>query len=229
MRSSVENMSKLEAVERVLSAALSLATIVGVGVLVAGRLSPAAGGMRTEPIADWSSLSEASVVKLSDSTGGVRVVTFTDFECPVCRMSDSILSSLSRRYPGRISRSVIHFPLAGHTNSMPAAVAFECAAVQGRASEMHERLFSSARIFAMQPWTALAREAGVPDSTKYVECLKSKESTTRPLKGLELGSRLKITGTPAFVINGKLFDSAPLPVIESEIVHAVNSLTSTRN
>ena len=216
-------MTKLAGFERILSAVLSFATIVGVGVLVEGRLSPrtaGAAGARVERIKNWEGISESSTSVISDSQGVVRVVTFTDFECPMCKITDSLLTALDKKHPGLMTRSIVSFPLPGHAHAMEAAVAFECARSQGRAGAMHEHLYKSTKDFANAPWHAIARSSAVVDSTRFAECLDSEDGARRVAEGLELGRTLGISGTPAFVVNGMLYGAAPFHLVEKAILES---------
>lgn len=225
-------MSKVSTIERVLSGLLSIATVIGVAVLVEGRVSSRsknAGGARIEHIKNWENMSESSKAVISDSLGKVSVVTFTDFECPMCKITDSLLTELEQKNPRLMTRSIVAFPLPGHAHAMKAAVAFECARSQGRARAMHERLYSSTKEFGNAPWHAIAQSSSVPDSARFAECLTSEQGAKRVVAGLELGKSLGITGTPAFVVDGKLYDAAPFNIVEKAILDAGRGPSLTRN
>ncbi|MBP6772761.1 MAG: thioredoxin domain-containing protein [Gemmatimonadaceae bacterium] len=213
-------MSKLAQAERLLSALLSLATIAGVGILIDNRFrppEPSGGRSRIEEVENWAQRSLPLATAVSDgAAGSVSVTTFTDYECPMCRIADSVLRVLdtSTRV---IDRKVIPFPLPGHRNAMAAAEALECAASQGRASAMHTALYQSSSEFSTAPWVRLSRVAGVHDSAAFALCLSAESTKTKVLAGLELGRQLKISGTPAFVVNGTLYDAVPLDEVERAI------------
>lgn len=81
-----------------LSALLSLATIAGVGILIDNRFrppEPSGGRSRIEEVENWAQRSLPLATAVSDgAAGSVSVTTFTDYECPMCRIADSVLRVL---------------------------------------------------------------------------------------------------------------------------------------
>jgi len=59
------------------------------------------------------------------------------------------------------------------------------------------------------PWTRYAAEAQVPDTAAFARCA----ADTRPLPSLardrEAGNRLKVKGTPTFLLNGLRMEGVP--------------------
>lgn len=217
-------MSRRDAAERALSAVLSIATVVGVGVLLERRINdptPRSSGTRIEQIGNWELVSKGSVATVTENKSAVDVVTFTDFECPMCKVADSVITALIEHRGLTVNRRIVSFPLPGHRSAMGAALAFECSSSQGRGSQMYKSLYESTHLFGSAPWQQLARAANVLDSAKFAQCMGLESSKERILAGLALGKRLKISGTPAFVINGTLYDAAPLDVVEKALVNAV--------
>ena len=75
----------------------------------------------------------------------VSFVEFSDFECPYCsRFADSV-DQLLASHGDDIRFTYRHFPLSFHQNAQKAAESFECAKAQGKAFEMHDKLFDLAK------------------------------------------------------------------------------------
>lgn len=205
--------SKLEQAMTVL---LTLATLVAAGVLVEGRInrsSAAAPRARTEEVDDWARHLADVGVPLGDKTRPVQLAVFTDFECPFCQRMDSVLTDLDRRHPGKISQYVIHFPLGMHRAATGAATAFECAARLGSAAQMHHVLFWSSTSLQTEKWSQFAQEAGVADASRFTACVNADEGRARIAAGVAFGESLGVSGTPAVIVNGWLFDpSTPAAV-----------------
>lgn len=75
--------------------------------------------------------------------GEVTVVEFVDFECPFCRMLAPRLAEALRQahVPVRVVRKMVPLPM--HPHAMPAALAWCCAAAQGKGDQMADALFAA--------------------------------------------------------------------------------------
>jgi protein-disulfide isomerase len=71
----------------------------------------------------------------------VKVVIFSDFECPYCVRAVPTEKALAEKYGSRISFEFRHNPLPFHANAQKAAEAAECAGEQGKFWEMHDAIF----------------------------------------------------------------------------------------
>lgn len=219
-------MTGVSRLDRFLSIVLTLATVTVAAVVVESRLRsapPSAPRTKVRVIEGWSSTAAKAQVWLSDSTRQVAVSIFTDFECPFCRMMDSVVAELEARHPEAISRSLIHFPLANHRFAMPAARAFECASEVGRGREMQSVLMNRQHGFGLQAWHVFAREAGVRDSVAFESCMANESPPARIAAGTSLAARLKLSGTPAVVINGRLYDPAYIPDVLEALEEAISA------
>lgn len=71
----------------------------------------------------------------------IKMVEFSDFECPYCERAEPTIEALMQKYGDRISLEYRHNPLPFHGNAVKAAEASECAGEQGKFWEMHEAIF----------------------------------------------------------------------------------------
>lgn len=162
---------------------------------------------------------------LSDTARTVRIAVFTDFECPYCKRMDSVLTDLEQKHPGRISRSVLHFPIPGHQFARKAAVSFECATAQGRATQMHHELYSEQASFGENPWIRIALKAGVADTNQFRICISVDSTNERISKGVAIAQKLSVNTTPTVLVNGFLF----VPALPETIVAAVNAVLAGKS
>lgn len=72
----------------------------------------------------------------------VKVVVFSDFECPYCVRAVPTEKALMEKYGNSISFEFRHNPLPFHANAQKAAEATECAGEQGKFWEMHDVIFA---------------------------------------------------------------------------------------
>jgi protein-disulfide isomerase len=73
----------------------------------------------------------------------VKIVEFSDFECPYCAKTIPTIDGLFEKYGDDISLEYRHYPLSFHANAQKMAEASECAREQGKFWEMHDLIFES--------------------------------------------------------------------------------------
>ena len=75
----------------------------------------------------------------------IKIMEFTDFECPFCERSFPTIEALLKKYEGKISLEYKSFPLPFHPKAQKAAEGALCANDQGKFWEMHDRMFATAQ------------------------------------------------------------------------------------
>ena len=75
----------------------------------------------------------------------IKMVEFTDFECPFCERAFPTITAVMEKYKGKISLEYKSFPLSFHPNAQKAAEAALCAGEQGKFWEMHDDLFAAGK------------------------------------------------------------------------------------
>jgi len=81
-----------------------------------------------------------------ESSAKVKIVEFSDFECPYCvRFYSQTFDRIQKEYvdTGKILFAYKQFPLSFHQNAQKAAEASLCAGEQGRFWEYHNSLFTT--------------------------------------------------------------------------------------
>lgn len=205
--------------DTVLTAVLVLCALVVTALVVRREFfapEPAAAA-RPEPreIEDWRRLAETGIV-VGDPAAPVRIVEFSDFQCPFCARVAPDLRALVEERPGEVALVFRHLPLeAIHPHAFDAAVASTCAAEQGRFEPMHDLLFERQAEIGTVAWGDFAAEAGVPDADAFAACLESEPVRERVRADASEAERLRIGGTPTLIVNGLAFEGA-LPRAELE-------------
>lgn len=184
---------------------LTLAILVG-GVLIMSRPQSAP---TQEVVGDSSKelLVRDNSHQSAKDTGKIAVVEFADFQCPACASSAPILKELKKQYGDNVNFVYRYFPLSSHKHALPAALAAESAAGQGKFWEMEEKLFAN-----QQEWSEstdpvpffekYAKEIGV-DSEKVKNDVKNKTNESRIREDYNDGVSLGVNSTPTFFVNGK--------------------------
>jgi len=148
----------------------------------------------------WTGTAQASVT----------IIEFSDFECPYCKNSVPVLKSLLAKYPGKLKLVYRDFPGPNHQQALPAAVAAQCAAEQGRFWDYHDALFTRQAPATRWNFSALAKDLGL-HQPPFDACLKDNRYREEVLKDLQDGLKLGVTNTPTFFINGRpLIGARPL-------------------
>lgn len=146
----------------------------------------------------------------------VTIVEFTDFQCPFCaRHHGQTLPQIMANYvdQGLVYYVFRDFPLTSiHPQAVQAAEAARCAGDQGAFVEMYDQLFVnqsnwSGRSNAAALFADYATNLGL-DETVFIACLESKQHQMAVYEDLELGTSLRVQGTPAFFINGYFLNGA---------------------
>lgn len=138
----------------------------------------------------------------------VRIIEYSDFQCPACRAVQPLLDKILQDYPGKVSLVFRHFPLRGHLWSHVVHQAAECAGEQKRFWEYHDRLYQD-----QQKWSGpdnptetlivYARDLGL-DLDRFGACLADESIKNRIQAQKETGSELNVKSTPTFFVNGEM-------------------------
>jgi protein-disulfide isomerase len=115
----------------------------------------------------------------------------------------------------------MNFPLSFHANAQKAAEAFECAADQGKAYEMYDKMFANQNALSVSDLKRYAQEIGL-DTARFGSCLDNGEKAQAVNAQLDLGTQYGVEGTPTFFINGKkVVGAQPIDVFRQAINEAL--------
>ena len=140
----------------------------------------------------------------------VTIVEFSDFQCPYCkRFHVESFPTIEEKYitTGKANFVYRDFPLGGHQYAQKASEAAECANSQGKYWEYHNILFTNQQTLDVASLKSYASTLGL-DTAKFNSCLDNGEMVAEVKADYDAGVALGISGTPAFVINGKVMTGA---------------------
>jgi protein-disulfide isomerase len=155
--------------------------------------------------------------RLGPDNALVTIVEFSDFQCPYCQQSVSVLKEIRHMYGEKIRLVYRDYPGPNHPYAPQAAEAAQCAGEQGKFWEYHDLLFDRQSSGKGWDFVALAKEVGLQQET-FDTCLESGRFREEITKDLQDGLKLGITSTPTFFINGRpLVGAHPLATFQSLI------------
>ncbi|MEK7097672.1 MAG: thioredoxin domain-containing protein [Patescibacteria group bacterium] len=141
---------------------------------------------------------------IGDLNAPVQMIIYSDFECPYCARFVDTIEKVKAEFGDKIAITFRHFPLAFHKDAMPAAIASECAAEQGKFWEMHDKLFedNEDKKFSIAEFKNDAKELGL-DQAKFNQCLETDKYKEKVQKQMLEGKSVGVTGTPTTFVNGE--------------------------
>jgi len=137
----------------------------------------------------------------------VVIVEFSDFQCPFCARVGPTLAKINENYPDDVKVVFKNLPLAFHNKAMGAAQAAEAAGNQGKFWEMHDLLFKNQRTLSEEKYVEWAGQLEL-DVEKFKKDMASAEVKKRIEADKREASKLGVTGTPGFFINGRFLSGA---------------------
>jgi protein-disulfide isomerase len=139
---------------------------------------------------------------LGESSAPVKVVEFSDFQCPFCKQFAPNLHEIEKNYGSKVQIVYRQYPIPSlHPFAFKAAEASLCAHEQGKFWALHDMMFSEQEQLAVKDLKAKAGRLGM-DQKKFDSCLDTGKYTEQVQNDMAEGTRVGITGTPAVFING---------------------------
>jgi protein-disulfide isomerase len=161
----------------------------------------------------------------------VTIVEYSDFQCPFCsRGYQTLENQVLKDYGDKVRFVYKNFPLPMHPWAEPAAVATECAREQKPEAfwKLYKFYFENQRDITPQNLKdkslEVLKDDGV-DPAKFSDCFDNKKTLDLVKAEQAEGGSVGVSGTPAFIINGRLISGAQpyenfKAVIDDELARA---------
>ena len=144
----------------------------------------------------------------------VTMTVFSDFQCPYCARSISLIEGVMDTYPDTVNFVFMHYPLPNHGWAKPAAIAAQCAARQSEDAfwTLHDAYFDDqGQITEANVINRSARYlAGADlDLEAWQTCATDEASSAHQVvaqivdQSMRTGEQLGVRGTPTFFIDGQ--------------------------
>ena len=140
----------------------------------------------------------------------VKLVEYSDFECPSCRAVQADLQGFFKNYPGKVQLTYKHFPLTSHQWSIYAHQAAECMNSQGKFWPYQDKLYEKQAQWApsnVPPVQILARYASEmgADMNRFGKCMSDVSVTRAIYAEKEEGNQRQVNATPTFFLGEERF------------------------
>jgi len=159
---------------------------------------------------------------LGDKNAPLTIIEFSDYQCPFCKkFIDDAYQDIKKEYieTGKANLVFRDFPLGFHENALPAALAAECAKDQGTDEtyySYHDKLFAEQKL-DREALITYASELDL-DTEEFTSCLDDQKFLDEVQKDMAEAQSAGISGTPGFLINGKVISGAqPFPAFKAAI------------
>ncbi len=148
-----------------------------------------------------------------------------DFQCPNCggfeaanktKIEDLISQGKAKvvyHTWNFLDANNVNNPAATQQSSTRAAIAAACAWDQGKFLQMHDQIYANQPSDEATGWTdqqleQFAKDAGVPDTATFDQCLSSRRYSAFISQVNAQADQQQITGTPTFLVNGVVVSTA---------------------
>ena len=145
--------------------------------------------------------------------GAGTATLYTDYQCPYCAKAEPKFEEAAKKLDGIMNVTVRHMPLNMHVNAVPAALAVEAAAAQGKHVEMANKLFNTQndwknikeRDKLRTLFNDYAKELGL--NVEEFDKVLLASDTVKPIqRDYEHAVKIGVKGTPTFVVNDKVVE-----------------------
>jgi protein-disulfide isomerase len=143
------------------------------------------------------------------SPSKVQMIVYSDFECPFCADFSGALKKVRDKYKDKIYLAFRHFPLLSHSNALPAAMAAECAAEQGKFWPMHDLIFADNKNDKMgtEQYNKDAKSLNL-NMVEFSQCFETEKYKNKIEEQMLSGRNGGVTGTPTIFINDEIYPGA---------------------
>ena len=145
--------------------------------------------------------------------GAGTATLYTDYQCPYCAKAEPKFEEAAKKLDGIMNVTVRHMPLNMHANAVPAALAVEAAAAQGKHVEMANKLFDTQndwknikeRDKLRTLFNDYAKELGL--NVEEFDKVLLASDTVKPIqRDYEHAVKIGVKGTPTFAVNDKVVE-----------------------
>jgi protein-disulfide isomerase len=148
---------------------------------------------------------------LGNTDAKVKVIIFSDFECPYCKLFYTVLRDTMKNYQDKVLFAFKEFPLDIHPEAVSASLAAQCALEQNKFWEYADILYAKQSEWGnaknIVKFKDYARVLKL-NAPQFNECLDSKKYQDKIDADKNEAGNFSITGTPTIFINDQVESGA---------------------
>ncbi len=144
----------------------------------------------------------------------IRMVVFSDFECPFCKVVSEQIPDFIRRYGNKINIQYMFYPLDNkcnpnmknsmHRNACDAAAVAACDAKKFH--EVHDEIFANQKELGSGALQTIMKKHNLTN------CIDNPELKNQIITSINQGTKFNLKSTPTIILNGKKIEgSIPSP------------------
>ncbi len=152
----------------------------------------------------------ATPVSASDHSIGAAnaslvLVEYADYQCPYCSDAYPIVKQISEQWSSDVRVVFRNYPLAhSHPQALPAAVTAEFAAKHGKFWQAHDMLYENQRNLGPAVYADILQALKLPFE-EFAADVERHAFEGKIRADIDSGNQSGVNGTPAFFINGELY------------------------
>lgn len=154
-----------------------------------------------------------------DKDAPIIIYEYADYACSHCAEANTVVNKMVKEYDGKVAVVFRGYLISYFRNNVIAASAATAAQIQGYWKKYKDLLFENQSIWYYKTGTELrdylgelfteaSRSQG--DLDKFYQDLSSDEVSKRVAFEYGLGSKVEISGTPTFYVNGEAINANQL-------------------
>jgi protein-disulfide isomerase len=139
-----------------------------------------------------------------DANAPVKIVEFSDFQCPHCKKLQPALERILDEYRGQVKLYFKNYPISRmHPHAELAAAAALAAGKQGKFWQFHDRIYGGDQDnLALPVLEKIAKDLKLDIKKWRADIETSKEQVVRDHAD---GEKIDVAATPTIIINGRLY------------------------
>jgi protein-disulfide isomerase len=182
---------------------LATCAIIMTGLCVNQYFTNRSTNRSERSIDDWQELLTGRKIALGNDRSKLKIIEFTDYQCPYCRSMEPVIESMVDASAGKVAVVRYDLPLVqAHEHAMDAAIAERCAEQFGIGRDYSRQLYMAD--LSKIDYASLARNLGLRDENKFEKCVYDPKIRTRIDHDIAVAKKYDINSTPTFIINGKV-------------------------
>ncbi len=155
---------------------------------------------------DESQLLPEHTFILGNENAPLTLVEFSNYNCPHCKTAQPLIEQFVNENSDVLRWGFRHFPFSTDPSSFLAARAAQAAGRQGKFFEYTKILFDNQQTYTEANLLKYAQDLGL-ETEKFKSDMNSDDVKNEVNTDLQYALKSNISGTPTFILNGKVLNS----------------------